>query len=246
MQRQRLGDLDELLLADAQRAHQRGRRRAEVQRLEQLGGGLQLSATVDEEGASDQLRAEKDVVGHGHARHQVELLVDDRHAVPGRVTGALKPHRQPVDRDLAIVVGVDPAGDLHQRRLAGAVLTHQRVDLAGARGEIDALEHRHVAERFADAAHGEQRWSSCVAHSGRRASPDPRHAGPAITACTSALMRDPGFTARAPLARALARPTAVGRCRAAGPLALIAWAARTTCEARGRPIAPAISRARIP
>ena len=111
-------------------------------------------------------------------RHEVELLVDDGDAGARGLAGAGEPHRLAVDRDLAVIVGIDAGQDLHQRRLAGAVLAHQGMDLARARREIDALEHRHIAERFADAAHGEQRWSSRVAHSDRRASPVPRLAGP--------------------------------------------------------------------
>ena len=222
---------------------QRRRRGAEVQRLEQLRRRLQLAAPVDEERASDHLRAEKDVVGHGHARHQVELLVDDRDAVPGRVAGALKSHRHPVDRDLALVVGVDPAGDLHQRRLAGAILAHQRMDLAGARREIDAFEHRDVAERFADAAHGEQRWSGWLAHSGRRASLDPAARGPRSRHARSPVMRHPRADCKsalaghpAPLRPPLVRAVRLDRRRMRRPHAGLV-AERD---------APAISRARIP
>ena len=67
-------------------------------------------------------------------RDEVQLLVDDRD--PGRlgVADAGEAHRLAADPDLALVVGVHAGEDLHQRRLAGAVLAHQRVHLAGRGG----------------------------------------------------------------------------------------------------------------
>ena len=59
---------------------------------------------------------------------------------------------RPSTSSLAVVVGVDAGQDLHQRRLAGAVLAHQRVDLAGAELETDRVERRDAAETLADTA----------------------------------------------------------------------------------------------
>ena len=174
VERKGLGDLDQLLLADPQRPHQRCRRGTEIQRLQQLRRRPLLASAVDEERSPDHLRAQEDVVGHRHARHQVQLLMDDRQPVSGRIAGAAEPHGLAVDGDLALVVGIDAAGDLHQRRLAGAVLAHQGMDLAGVHGEIDTLEHRHPTEGFADAAHAEKRRTVGAAAADRFSSLGPR------------------------------------------------------------------------
>ena len=45
----------------------------------------------------------------------------------------------PADLDLALVRVVEPVEDVHQRRLAGAVLAEQRVHLALAQVEVDVV-----------------------------------------------------------------------------------------------------------
>ena len=71
--------------------------------------------------------------------------------------GSAKTTSRAVDRDRAGVARVDAGEDLHQRRLAGAIRAEERHDLARRDDEIDIGEHRHAAERFADAAHLEAR-----------------------------------------------------------------------------------------
>jgi hypothetical protein len=51
---------------------------------------------------------------------------------------------------------VHPGEDLHQRRLAGAVLAHDRVDLALVEVEVDPVEDLHADEALLDAAHLQQ------------------------------------------------------------------------------------------
>ena len=50
-----------------------------------------------------------------------------------------------------VVGGLHAGEDLHQRRLAGAVLAHERVDLAGAEVEVDAVERGDAGEALGDA-----------------------------------------------------------------------------------------------
>ena len=50
--------------------------------------------------------------------------------------------RLAVEQDLALVRHREPVEDVHQGRLAGAVLAEQRVDLAGAEVEVDARRWR--------------------------------------------------------------------------------------------------------
>ena len=65
-----------------------------------------------------------------------------------------------VDADLAVVVGVHAGEDLHQRRLAGAVLADQRVHLAGAKLEVDAVERGDAGEALGDRLGPQQRRRS--------------------------------------------------------------------------------------
>ena len=71
------------------------------------------------------------------------------------------------ERD-GLAVDLDRAGvgleraveDLHERRLARAVLAGERVDLARQQLEVDAVEGQHARERLADARHAHERRAS--------------------------------------------------------------------------------------
>ena len=102
--------------------------------------------------AAGRLDAEHDVLGDREHRHQHEVLVHHADAGPDRVARALEPHRLAVDEDLALVGPVEPAEDVHQRRLAGAVLAEQAEDFAGADGQVDRVVGDDVAEPLGDAA----------------------------------------------------------------------------------------------
>jgi hypothetical protein len=52
--------------------------------------------------------------------------------------------------DLALVRPVEAGEDVGQRRLAGAVLAEQRVDLAGSRLEVDVLVRDDAGEPLRD------------------------------------------------------------------------------------------------
>jgi len=62
-----------------------------------------------------------------------------------------------VDQDLATVGGVEAIEDRHQRRLAGAVLSQQRMDLAGTNVEVDSVVGDDRAEPLRDAPQLERR-----------------------------------------------------------------------------------------
>ena len=106
------------------------------------------------------LAAQEDVVGHGEAGDQVELLVDRRDA-RARIAACGSPS---VDRlappdDVPLVGLVRPGEHLDQRRLAGAVLAEQAVHLTGADVEVDAVEGPDARELLDDAVHLQQRGS---------------------------------------------------------------------------------------
>ena len=63
----------------------------------------------------------------------------------------------PFEQDLALVGCVEPVEDVHQRRLAGAVLAQQRVHLAAAQVEVDVVVGEHAREPLGDPAELEER-----------------------------------------------------------------------------------------
>jgi hypothetical protein len=59
---------------------------------------------------------------------------------------------------------VEPVEDVHERRLAGAVLAEQRVHLAGGHVEVDVVVGQHAGEALGDPAKLQNRW---LVHDGR-------------------------------------------------------------------------------
>ena len=145
-------DLDLLLVGRAQRPHGRRRARAKADALGQLGEALALLGAVDEAAAA-QLDAEEDVVEDRQVGGERELLLDDPDAVADGVARRAMAHRLAVDEDLARVGRHRAGDDLAQRRLAGAVLAHERVDLARRDLEADVLQRHRGAVALVDAPH---------------------------------------------------------------------------------------------
>ena len=113
----------------------------EVQRLQQL-----LRLDVQRAEARQQFFvAELDVLRRRHGRHQARLLVDHADAGGERVARLLEIDRLAVDIDFARGQPDRARDRLAQRRLAGAVLADQRMDLAGKEIEIDAFDGVHAA-----------------------------------------------------------------------------------------------------
>ena len=80
--------------------------------------------------------------------------------------------RLAVDQDLAAGVGlVGARQDLHQRRLAGAVLAHQRLDLAAPGLELDVVERLHAREGLGDPAHLQRRRPRHLGHASSSPAP---------------------------------------------------------------------------
>ena len=64
----------------------------------------------------------------------------------------LDAHGLAVDQDLALVRVVEPVQDVHQRRLAGAVLAEQRVHLAAPEIEVDVVVGDDAGKALGDPA----------------------------------------------------------------------------------------------
>ena len=101
-------------------------------------------------GASPHGAAEKDVRGRGHVRDDRELLVDGGDA--GALLGArvVLLDRFAENLDAAAICGIGAGEDLDQRRLAGAVLADEAMDLALVEHEVDVLQRLDARKRLRD------------------------------------------------------------------------------------------------
>src|SRR5581483_1818985 len=81
-----------------------------------------------------------------------EVLVHHEDAGVDRLARRCEGHRAAVEQDRALVGPVEPAHDVRERRLPGAVLTEQRVHLAGSRLEVDSVVRDHAGEALRDPA----------------------------------------------------------------------------------------------
>lgn len=97
-----------------------------------LAAGLGADA-VQLLAAEDHVLQDREVVG------EHEVLVDHADAAHDGVGGRGEGHLLAVDRDGPLVRLLHAVEDLHQRRLAGAVLSDQGVDGALADGEVDVV-----------------------------------------------------------------------------------------------------------
>ena len=88
---------------------------------------------------TSRLDGEDDVLGHRHHGDEHEVLVHHADPAPDRVARRVDAHGLAVDRISPSSGLVEPVEDVHQRRLPGAVLAEQRVHLAAAEVEVDAV-----------------------------------------------------------------------------------------------------------
>ncbi|MNS28098.1 hypothetical protein D3C72_600640 [compost metagenome] len=146
---QRLGDFHQLPLPQGQapdfllRVNLIGQAFEAGQRL------LAQGAAIDQAKTGRQM-PEKQVLGHGHFRHQMQLLVDHRDATADAVGGGLEVHRPLADLQGSAAGYVGPAEDFQQRRFAGTVLAHQGMNLPRMGDEADAVQRLHPGKGLAD------------------------------------------------------------------------------------------------
>ena len=108
-----------------------------------------ISARSMRRPAAQRLPADEDVLGDREVGEERRLLVDDRDPRVPRRGGPGEGRRRPVDRQRAAVRPVHAGQDLHQRRLAGAVLAEQRVRLARVQRDGAVHQRMHGTERLA-------------------------------------------------------------------------------------------------
>ena len=162
---ERLQDLDALLLADGDVLDDRARVDGEPEPRRDLAHALLGRRVVEQDAVVHRLGREHDVLGDRHHRDQHEVLVHHADAVLDRGLRRAELGRLAVDQDLALVRPVEAVEDVHQRRLAGAVLAEQRVHLALAQVEVDAVVRDDAGEALRDPTKLE---NGPLVHSARR------------------------------------------------------------------------------
>ena len=155
---QRAGDLDDALLAERQAARELVDLVAEADALDlargfrqqfRLVGAVEPEHAGDRAGMAAQMRADRDVLQHGHVGHQLDVLegagdaeLDD--LLRRRVVDLVAEHR-----DRAAGRRQHAGDQVEGGALAGAVGADQRHDLAGLDVEGDVVDGDHAAELFA-------------------------------------------------------------------------------------------------
>ncbi len=154
---ERLQDLDSLLLAHADVLDPCLWIDREVEGAGEMFDAPVRGAVIEQHAGMGRLAGQDDVLRHRHHRDQHEVLVHHSDAARDRVLGRVDSHRLALDPDLALVRVVEPVEDVHQRRLSGAVLAEQRVNLAPAKIEVDVVVGEDPREVLRDPAELEDR-----------------------------------------------------------------------------------------
>jgi len=103
------------------------------------------------------------IFGNGELWEQVEFLRDHRDSGGFRIARGDERHLPSFDLQSPLVRRVKPVYDFHQRALAGAVFSDERMDLAGKKVEIDSVYGRHAAKPFRQAHYSNDRVARRVA-----------------------------------------------------------------------------------
>ena len=152
----RLGDLDHLPVGDREVAHLDLGVERNIEPIEQFLRLAPHLVVAHEAERVERLAPDPDVLGDRHEAHQVEFLMDHGDAVLQRVERRLQADFLALEAEGAGIGRVDAGDDLHQRRFAGAVLAHQRMDMAALQAEGNVVERQHAGEGLADALDLEQ------------------------------------------------------------------------------------------
>src|SRR5688572_757172 len=116
------------------------------------------------------LPTQEDVLSHCHFSHERKLLIDNGDTRLFSLADIRKPLLNAFDRDLTTVLRmrIHAAEHLHQSRLAGPVLTNQRMNLSAMKIKTDAIESANTRERLSDVQHLQKRRWAFRIHSKRK------------------------------------------------------------------------------
>jgi hypothetical protein len=121
-----------------------------AQPVEDLLRGLSHLAAAQKRGSA--LPPQEHVLGRGELRHERELLIYDADAAVLHGRRIAHGKGRAVQPDVTRVGYEGPGQDLYQRRLAGAVLADQGMDLSALDVEIDALQGADSGKPLRDAS----------------------------------------------------------------------------------------------
>ena len=155
VRRQRLCDLDELLVGDRETARKPLGVEADAELIEDGGRLAAHAPRVDAAEALERLRADEDVLGDAQVGKQRRLLEDDRDPGRLRLLGVVEDRLLAVEQQPSGVGSMHARQDLDECRLAGAVLADEAVHLAGEELDVAVLECTHRAEALLRVLEGE-------------------------------------------------------------------------------------------
>ena len=148
LERQRLGDLDQLLVGHRQAADDRRRVDPDVELFEEASASRCIVRQSTVRSAVLRRVADEHVLGDGQVREQPRFLVDDGDAERTGVRRSVEHDRLAVELHRPAVGLMDAGQRLDERALARAVLPNQRVDLAGAQLEGNVVQRLRRRKRF--------------------------------------------------------------------------------------------------
>ncbi len=144
----------------------------EVVQLGELDDAFSRRAPVERpEWAGDALGAERDRGHDVEHRHELEMLVDHPDPRLDRLGRVVEGPRRPVDQDLAGVWAIEPRQDVHQRRLAGAVLPKEPEHLTTIGRDRDPIVGEDTWELLRDVLQFEAHLAPALARVCRAARP---------------------------------------------------------------------------
>jgi hypothetical protein len=157
VERQRLRNLDHLLVGDREPPCDIAGRQPDAEPVEQHGGRGVDGAMIDRSGVTARLPAHEDVLRHREIGEQGRFLVDHCDARVTSIGWAVEHHRLAVDEYRSRVGTVDTGQCLDQRRLARAVLAGDRMHLPREQGDRHVTQRQDAAERLGDVGETQHR-----------------------------------------------------------------------------------------
>ncbi|MNZ98705.1 hypothetical protein D3C78_1180020 [compost metagenome] len=122
----------------------------------------QVEQRIEHVGLEVGMAAELDVVEHGHAAEQGDVLEAAAQAELGALRGRYLADVAALEQDAALVGAVKARDGVEQRSLARAVGADHGGDRSGLHGEADAIEGFHAAKGQRDAVNLKQRGSGAA------------------------------------------------------------------------------------
>ncbi len=133
-------------------------------RVAELDDSAMRLLAIEEDRIGHRLGAEEDVLGHAQDGDQHEVLVDHADAPGDGIRRALDHDGRPVQEDLAAIGRRQPVEDVHEGRLARAVLAEERVDLARPDLQVDPVVRDDARVGLRDPAHLERGGGHGLGH----------------------------------------------------------------------------------